>query len=130
MEWSIDVKVLEKLKIVSTQLIGLKRTYWTHLVSKLVKDQGRVVEEVGSDVGVEPATLVLQGLGELPVIQRHLYTRLLYSLLNRMSWQVFISTSEMILVREQIQTIKILSTAHLTQRRLEKTNKLYPFNIL
>lgn len=130
MERSIVVKVLEKLKIMSTQLLGLKRTHWTHLVSKLVKDQGRVVEEVGSDVGVEPATLVLQGLGELPVIQRHLYTRLLYSLLNRMSWQVFITTSEMILVREQIQTIKILSTAHLTQRRFEKTNKLYLFNIL
>lgn len=112
MEQSIDVKVLEKLKIVPTQLIGLKRTYWTHLVSKLVKDQGRVVEEVSSDVGVEPATLLLQGLGELPVIQRHLYTRLLYSLLNRMSWQVFITTSEMILAREQIQTIKILSRAY------------------
>lgn len=111
MERSIDVKVLEKLKIMVTQLIGLKRTYWTHLVSKLVKDQGRVVEEVGSDVGVEPATLVLQGLRELPVIQRHLYTRLLYSLLNRMSWQVAI-TSEMVLVREQIQTIKILSRAY------------------
>lgn len=78
----------------STQLLGLERTNWTHLVSKLVKDQGRVVEEVGSDVGVKPATLVFQGLGELPVIQRHLYTRLLYSLLNRMSWQVFITTSE------------------------------------
>lgn len=79
-------------------MLGLKQTYWTHLVSKLVKDQGRVVEKVGSDVGVEPATLFLQGLGELPVIQRHLYTRLLYSLHNRKSWQVFITTSEMILV--------------------------------